>query len=50
MGEDGAILVALVVVLFSYLLYWSVWSLKGGTGQLKIAKRRWAKAGSDSQS
>jgi cytochrome c-type biogenesis protein CcmH/NrfG len=51
MGED-AILVALVVVLFSYLLYWSVWSLNGWTGQLKIAKQRRpkAKAESDSQS
>jgi hypothetical protein len=40
MSADVAILVALVVVLFSYLLYWSVWSLNGGTGRLKVAKQR----------
>jgi hypothetical protein len=52
MSEVVAILVGLVVVLFSYLLYWSVWSLNGGSGQLKIVKQRGPKAkpGSDSQS
>ena len=45
MGEHGvAILVALLMVLLSFFLYWSVWSLNGLTGRPKVAKQGGQKA------
>jgi hypothetical protein len=53
MGEHGgAILVGLLMVLLSFVLYWSIWSLNGPTGRHKTAKQggQKAKARIDSQS
>jgi hypothetical protein len=45
MREDGGvILVALVIVLFSFLLYWFAWSLNGSTKRPKIAEQHRPKA------
>ena len=38
--NGGASLVALVMILFSFLLYWTVWSLKELTKRPKVAKQR----------